>query len=393
MKLPLEGVRILAVEQFGAAPYGTMLLANLGAEVIKIENATAGGDPSRSVGPTFLGEGDSLYFQSWNLGKKSVLLDLKSDGGRLALETLARDAHALANNLRGDQPAKLGLDYASLAKANPAIVCLHISAYGRDNERAGRPGYDFLMQAEAGLMSLTGDPAGPSSRFGTSIIDCMTGVIGALGLLAAIWNARETGKGCDVDTCLFDVALAQLNYAATWYLNDGLVSSRQPRGAHLALTPVQTFPTRDGWVFVMCMTERFWQVLVNELGRAELANDARFKDQAERLRNRAALTEILDEEFRKQPTAHWQAKLESVLPIGPVYDLAQALDNPFVKATGMVQDIAHPARKSIKVLAPPIKLDGKRPVQRAASPAGADSEALLGAALAAAAAAAKQETT
>jgi crotonobetainyl-CoA:carnitine CoA-transferase CaiB-like acyl-CoA transferase len=392
MKRPLDGVRILAVEQFGAAPYGTMLLANLGAEVIKIENATAGGDPSRSVGPYPLGDGDSLYFQSWNLGKRSVLLDLKSDGGRLALETLARGAHAVANNLRGDLPAKLGLDYASLAKANPAIVCLHISAYGRDNERTGRPGYDFLMQAEAGLMSLTGDPGGPPSRFGTSIIDCLTGVIGALGLLSAIWQARETGKGCDVDTCLYDVALAQLNYAGTWYLNEGLASSRQPRGAHLALTPVQTFPTADGWIFVMCMTERFWQVLVNALGRAELANDARFKDQAARLRHRAALTEILDAEFKKQPSAHWQAKLEPVLPIAPVYDLAQALDNPFVKATGMVQTIAHPARKSIKVLAPPIRINGKRLAQKAAPPAGADNQALLGAALAAAAAA-NQEST
>jgi crotonobetainyl-CoA:carnitine CoA-transferase CaiB-like acyl-CoA transferase len=392
MKRPLDGVRILAVEQFGAAPYGTMLLANLGAEVIKIENATAGGDPSRSVGPYPLGDGDSLYFQSWNLGKRSVLLDLKSDGGRLALETLARGAHAVANNLRGDLPAKLGLDYASLAKANPAIVCLHISAYGRDNERTGRPGYDFLMQAEAGLMSLTGDPGGPPSRFGTSIIDCLTGVIGALGLLSAIWQARETGKGCDVDTCLYDVALAQLNYAGTWYLNEGLASSRQPRGAHLALTPVQTFPTADGWIFVMCMTERFWQVLVNALGRAELANDARFRDQAARLRHRAALTEILDAEFKKQPSAHWQAKLEPVLPVAPVYDLAQALDNPFVKATGMVQTIAHPARKSIKVLAPPIKINGKRLAQKAAPPAGADNQALLGAALAAAAAA-NQEST
>ncbi len=387
MTLPLEGVRILAVEQFGAAPYGTMLLANLGAEVIKIENAAAGGDPSRSVGPYFLGQGDSLYFQSWNLSKKSVLLDLKTDGGRLALETLARGAHALVNNLRGDQPAKLGLDYASLAKVNPALVCLHISAYGRDNERAGRPGYDFLMQAEAGLMSLTGEPEGPPTRFGTSIIDAMTGVIGALGLLSAIWWARETGKGCDVDTCLFDVALAQLNYAGTWYLNEGLASSRQARGAHLALTPVQTFPTADGWVFITCMTERFWQALAKSLDRPELLDDARFKNATERLRNRSALTGILDEVFRKHPTSHWLAKLEPVLPIGPVYDLAQALDNPFVKTTGMVQTIAHPQRKTLKVLAPPFKIDGQRPMQKPARPLGADNHALLGAALAAAAAA------
>src|SRR5581483_1979362 len=192
---PLEGVRVVALEHFGAGPYGTMFLASLGADVIRVEKP-GGGDPGRRVGPHLLGAEDSEYFQSWNLGKRSVSLDLKSQ--RQEFERLVAGADALANNLRGDLPAKLGLDYAGLARVNPALVCLHVSAYGRDNERAAWPGYDYLMQAEAGLMSLTGEPEGAPSRFGTSIIDCMTGMTGAAALLACLLRAKRTGKGCDV---------------------------------------------------------------------------------------------------------------------------------------------------------------------------------------------------
>jgi len=375
---PLEGIRVLTVEQFGAAPYGSMFLADLGAEVIKIENASSGGDPARHVGPYHIAPGESLYFQSWNMNKRSVLLDLKSDRGRAAFERLVRTAHAVINNLRGDQPAKLRLDYAGLSSFNPAVVCLHISAYGRDNERASWPGYDFLMQAEAGLMSLTGEPDGPPSRFGPSIIDYMTGVIGVVGLLSCLMEARRTGKGCDVDTCLFDVALHQLSYAAMWYLNEGHVTTRQRRSAHFSISPVQTFPTADGSIYVMCMTDHFWEVLLQGLNRPDLARDPRFQDHGSRHRHREELTEILDEEFKKQPSGYWLAKFSSEMPIGPVYDLRQALDNPFVRQIGMIRPVSHPQRPNLEVLANPIKIDGVRPPQRAAPVAGADDEALLG---------------
>jgi crotonobetainyl-CoA:carnitine CoA-transferase CaiB-like acyl-CoA transferase len=356
---PLEGTRIVAVEHFGAGPYGTMFLAGLGAEVIRVENTAGGGDPGRRVGPHLLGDDDSQYFQSWNLGKKSVSLDLKKD--RKAFESLVAGADALVDNLRGDVPAKLGLDYRSLSKINPALVCLHISAYGRDNERASWPGYDFLMQAEAGLMSLTGEPGGAPSRFGTSVIDCMTGMTGVAALLACLLRAKRTGKGCDVDASLFDVALHQLTYMGTWYLNEGEVSSRQPRSAHYSLTPVQTFPTADGWIFVMCMTDRFWVVLAEILSRQDLLADTRFATQAARLENRGALTEILDAEFRRRTSAEWLAALSGVVPVAPINDLAQALDNPFVAATGMVRSLRHPERPDFRVLAMPVKIDGERP--------------------------------
>jgi crotonobetainyl-CoA:carnitine CoA-transferase CaiB-like acyl-CoA transferase len=372
---PLQGVRIVSVEQFGAAPYGTMLLADLGAEVIKIENAAIGGDPSRKTGPYMLGANDSEYFQAFNSNKKSVAIDLRSGQGKAALAKLAAGADAVINNLRGDLPAKMGLDYKSLSAMNPAIVCVHLSAYGRDNERASWPGYDYLMQAESGLMHLTGEPDGPPSRLGApSIIDHTTGLTATVGLLSAIIQARSSGKGCDVDTCLLDVALHQLGYVATWYLNEGHVSTRQRRSAHYSVAPVQTFPTSDGWLFIMCMTEKFWSELLDAIGRPELASDPRFGTPAARQANRDALTEIIDRELGRQSTSHWLARLNGVLPVAPVLDLAQALDNPFLRTTGMVRQVSHPAKPDLRVLANPIKINGRRLDQAACSPFGADTD-------------------
>jgi crotonobetainyl-CoA:carnitine CoA-transferase CaiB-like acyl-CoA transferase len=376
---PLSGVRIVSVEQFGAGPYGTMLLADLGAEVIKVENAAIGGDPARKTGPYFLGDNDSEYFQVFNLNKKSVALDLRTEDGRAALLELAMTADALMNNLRGDLPAKMGLDYASLGKHKPSIVCVHLSAYGRDNSRASWPGYDYLMQAESGLMHLTGEPEGPPARIGApSMVDQTTGLTAALGLLAAVIPARSTGKGCDVDTCLLDVAIHQLGYAATWYLNDGLHLSRQHRSAHYVLAPVQTFPTADGWVFIMCMTDKFWLELADAVGRPDLKSDKRFNTLSLRHVNRDELTEILDREFRKQPTRFWLDKLNGVLPVAPVLDVAQALDNPFLADTQMIRNVPHPAKPGLRALANPIKINGKRLEQSVCSPLGADNAAFIG---------------
>jgi crotonobetainyl-CoA:carnitine CoA-transferase CaiB-like acyl-CoA transferase len=376
---PLQGVRIVSVEQFGAAPYGTMLLAELGAEVIKIENAGIGGDPARKTGPYMLGSNDSEYFQAFNINKKSVSIDLRSAEGKAALKKLVSGADALVNNLRGDLPAKMGLDYKSMSDVNPAIVCVHVSAYGRDNPRASWPGYDYLMQAESGLMHLTGEPDGPPSRLGApSIIDQTTGLTAAVGLLSAIIQARTSGKGCDVDTCLLDVALHQLGYVATWYLNEGHVSTRQPRSAHYSVAPVQTFPTSDGWLFIMCMTDKFWGELIGAIGRSDLGTDPRFATQALRQANRDVLTGIIDGELSRQSNAYWLGKFNGVLPVAPVLDLAQALDNPFLQTTEMIRKISHPAKPGMRVLANPIKIDGQRLDQAPCSPFGADTAAYVG---------------
>jgi crotonobetainyl-CoA:carnitine CoA-transferase CaiB-like acyl-CoA transferase len=376
---PLQGVRIVSVEQFGAAPYGTMLLADLGAEVIKIENAAISGDPARKTGPYFLGENDSEYYQAFNINKKSVAIDLRSAEGKEALAKLIATADALVNNLRGDLPAKMGLDYRTLSASNPKLVCVHVSAYGRDNERASWPGYDYLMQAESGLMHLTGEPDGPPSRIGApSMIDQTTGLTMAVGLLSAVIQARSTGKGCDVDTCLLDVALHQLGYVATWYLNEGHTSTRQPRSAHFSVAPVQTFPTSDGWVFIMCMTDKFWGELLAAIGRTDLASDPRFVTQALRQANRGALMDAIDGEMKKQPTEFWLKRLNGVLPIAPVLELPQALDSPFLQATEMIHTICHPAKSDMRVLSNPIKINGERLSQKPCSPYGADTAAYVG---------------
>src|ERR1700677_3938447 len=217
--LPLAGMRIIAIEQYGAGPYGTMQLADLGAEVIKIENPSDGGDMGRRVGPYFLTPDDSHFFESFNRNKKSITLDLKKDGAREVLQALVRQADGVLNNLRGDLPGSLGLTYPALKEANPRIVCAHLSAYGRSGPRANWPGYDYLMQAEAGYLSLTGEPDGAPARFGLSIVDMMAGVYAALALLGGIVAARATGQGRDVDVSLFDTALSNLNYLAVWALN------------------------------------------------------------------------------------------------------------------------------------------------------------------------------
>ncbi|WP_421997049.1 CaiB/BaiF CoA transferase family protein [Reyranella sp.] len=372
---PLEGIRVLTLEQFGAGPYGTMFLAELGAEVIKVEAPE--GDPSRQVGPHRLGSDDSQYFQAWNLGKKSVTLDIKSAEGRRQFEVLVKSADCVVNNLRGTQPARLGIDYASLKSIKPSIVCLHISAYGRAGERADWPGYDFLMQAEAGLMELTGDPEGAPTRVGVSLIDSMSGLTGAVGLLACLLRAKTTGQGCDVETCLYDVAMHQLTYPGVWYLNEGDVSPRVPRSAHLSLAPVQTFPTRDGWIFIMCMTQKFWLSLVKAMDREDLLADPRFPDPNTRAVNRAELTDALDPTFRRLTTAEWLQRFNGVLPAAPVHRLDQALDSGFARGTGMVSAVPHPVKGSLRVIANPLRIDGERPAQAACSALGADNDALL----------------
>jgi crotonobetainyl-CoA:carnitine CoA-transferase CaiB-like acyl-CoA transferase len=373
---PLEGIRVLTLEQFGAGPYGTMFLAELGAEVIKVEAPE--GDPSRQVGPHKLGPDDSEYFQAWNLGKKSVTIDMKSPAGRRQFEALVKSADCVVNNLRGTQPAKLGIDYPSLKGLKPSIVCLHISAYGRANERKDWPGYDFLMQAEAGLMELTGEPEGPPTRVGVSLIDSMSGLTGIVGLLSCLLRARTTGQGCDVETCLYDVAMHQLTYPGLWYLNEGDLSPRVPRSAHLSLAPVQTFPTRDGWIFIMCMTQKFWLSLCEAMGRGDLLDDARFADPNARARNRAEMTDALDPTFRARTTAEWLTKFNGLLPAAPVNKLDAALDSPFTRETGMVSAVPHPIKGELRVLANPIRIDGERLAQAACSPLGADNDSLLG---------------
>jgi crotonobetainyl-CoA:carnitine CoA-transferase CaiB-like acyl-CoA transferase len=379
VSLPLQDVRVIAVEQYGAGPWGSLYLADLGADVIKIENPADGGDVGRGVGPHFFGERDSHFFQTFNRNKKSVSLDLKADGAREVLHDLARSADAVLDNLRGDLPAALGVTYEQLKAANPRIVCAHLSAYGRDGPRAAWPGYDYLMQAETGLMSLTGEPDGPPCKFGVSIVDLVTGLTAAFALLAALTGARATGAGRDIDVSLFDVALHNLNYPATWYLNAGAVQGREARSAHPSLTPSQLFRTRDGWIMIMCNKERFWHALAAELGHTEWTADARFADYAARLANRAVLERLLDQALCEQSTAHWLQRFAGNVPAAPVNDIAQALESGYVRARGNVRAYRYRDERVARMVANPVRVGGDELPQQAAPALGAHTDEVLAA--------------
>lgn len=376
---PLEGVRILAVEQYGAGPYGTMLMAELGAEVIKIEAPSMGGDVSRATGPYFLGEGDSEFFQTFSRAKSSVALEIKTPEGRADFERLVLSADAVVNNLRGDQPARMRIEYQTLMAIKPSIVCAHLSAYGRNNSRQAWPGYDYLMQAEAGFMSLTGEPDAPPTRFGLSMVDFMTGTMWAMATVSAILKARETGVGCDVDVSLFDVALHQLSYPAVWAMNEGHDIGRLPRGAHPSIAPSQLVKTRDGWGLLMCQTPKFWDRFCELTGAAHLQADPRFTDIPSRRKNLDPLTRAVDAVMANRTTDDWLAVLGGEVPFAPVRNVAEALSNPFVAEVGMRDIVDHPDRDGgLHMLASPVKINGERPVGLRAPKLGEQTVRVLG---------------
>ena len=378
MSLPLSSVRIASVEQYGAGPFGTQHLADLGAEVIKIENFHDGGDIGRAVGPQFFGPGDSHFYEAFNRNKRSLGLDLKHPKGQEIFRKLVERSDAVFDNLRGDLPTKLGITYAQLANVNPKIVCVHLSAYGRSGSRASWPGYDYLMQAEAGYLSLTGEPDGPPARFGLSIVDLMTGTTAAMALLAGLVDAQATGKGRDLDVSLFDVALHNLAYVATWYLNGGIVTNREPRSSHPSLTPSQLCRTKDGWLFIMCNKEKFWTALADAVGKPEWATDPEYSTFAARLKNREQVTQELDAVLTTATTAEWISRLGGKVPIAPVYDVQQALENPFVAEQQLVLDFQHPEHGKIRGVASPVRLENSAVLPTRAAPRlGEDTDALL----------------
>ncbi len=374
---PLSGIRVVSVEQFGAGPYGSSYLADMGAEIIKIETPGSG-DTSRQTGPYFLGENDSHFFQTFNRSKLSMTLNLKSPEGRRIFRELAITADAVMNNLRGDQPARLGLTHAELGEFSPRLVCLHLSGYGRTGPRASWPAYDYLMQAEAGFMDMTGEPDGPPTRMGLSIVDYLTGITAAFALTAAMLGAARTGIGRDVDVTLYDVAMHQLSYPAVWRLNENAEIGRRPRSGHPALVPCEMFPTADGHVFVMCVLRKFWVTLCNILGLSSLVTDARFLTNADRYRNRAELMALLDTVLAAETTATWVRRLGGQVPVAPVYRLDAALENPYAVKTGVIETIAHPDKpQGLSMVASPVRLDGQRPQSRAAPKLGADTSGIL----------------
>ncbi|MFM7140482.1 MAG: CaiB/BaiF CoA transferase family protein [Alphaproteobacteria bacterium] len=372
---PLDGLVILAASQLGAGPWALTLLSDLGAEVVKIE-MPGRGDEARDV-PPFAGDGDSIYFQSLNRGARGLTLDLRTAEGRDVLARLAPSCDAVFDNLRGGEAARLGLDYASLGRANRRIVCCSLSGFGQTGPRATEPGYDFLVQALAGYMSLTGEPGGPPARSGVSVVDFSAGLLAMLALMIALHRARETGVGCDVDVSLFDTSIAMLNYLAAWSLNRGFEPARTRDSAHQSVVPAQSFATRDGHLVVMCMKQKFWRRLCDALGRPDLAADPRFEDFAARGANREALLAELRAIFAARPTADWVALLRGTVPCAPVLSVAEALADPQVAARGMLVEVEHPVFGRLRETGTPIRMGGGRAPLRRAPRLGEDTDDVL----------------
>jgi crotonobetainyl-CoA:carnitine CoA-transferase CaiB-like acyl-CoA transferase len=369
VRRPLEDVRVLAIEQFGAGPWGTLQLADLGAEVIKIEDPVSGGDVGRYVPPYRDGE-DSLYFEAFNRGKRSVSLDLRTAAGRAVFEDLVRESDAVYSNLRGDQPAKLRITYADLRELNPRVVCCSLSGFGMSGPRGAEPAYDYVLQAMAGWMSLTGEPDGPPVKSGLSLVDYAGGYVSALALLAGVWRARRDGEGCDCDTSLFETALSLLTYVGTWAATKGHVTERRAESAHPSIVPFQAFQTADGWITVACAKQKFWVALLRAL---DLPEDPRFADFEGRAEHREALLDILRPRFRAMTTEQALARLEGV-PCGPVNDVLGALEDPQVAAREALASYEHPRLGQVRTLAAPYRLGTD---YRPAPGRGEDTEAVL----------------
>jgi crotonobetainyl-CoA:carnitine CoA-transferase CaiB-like acyl-CoA transferase len=363
--LPLADIRIIAFEQFGAGPWGTLQLADLGAEVIKIEDPVSRGDVGRYVPPFAEGE-DSLFFETFNRNKKSVSLDLRRDGARAVLEDLVRGSDVLYSNLRGDQPLRLALTYEQLKHVNERIVCCSLSGFGMTGPRAAEGGYDYMMQGLAGWMSLTGDPTGAPTKSGLSLVDLSGGYVSAIAVLAGVWRARRDGVGCDCDVSLFETALHELCYVGTWAASRGYVPPRRPNSAHPSIVPFQNFATADGWIVVACPKQKFWELLCRALGKPELAADERFADFGARDRNRDELLPILDAAFAERTSAEWMNVLaEAGVPSAPVNDVAAALEDSQTHARGAVVEVDHPALGSVREVASPLRLGDELPAGRA----------------------------
>ncbi len=361
MTLPLADVRVLAVEQFGAGPWATLQLADLGAEVIKIEDPASGGDVARYVPPFQEGE-DSLFFETFNRNKKSVSLDLRDPRGRELFEALVGVSDVVFSNLRGDQPEKLRLRYDDLKHLNPRIVSCSLSGFGTTGPRVAEGGYDYMMQGLAGWMSLTGDPDGPPTKSGLSLVDLSGGYAAAIAVLAGLWRARRDGEGCDCDISLFEVALHELVYVGTWAASRGYTPPRRRNSAHPSIIPFQNFRTADGWIVVACPKQKFWVLLCEAIGQPELAIDERFAGFAERDRNRDELTAILDGAFAARSTAEWLETLAAAgVPSSPVNEVEAALRDPQAEARGSVVAYDHPSLGQVRQVATPLRLSGDEP--------------------------------
>ncbi|MDE2971629.1 MAG: CoA transferase [Acidobacteriota bacterium] len=351
---PLAGVRILDLSRILAGPYATMMLADLGAEVIKIE--PPGGDDTRTWGPPF-GGGEAAYFLAVNRGKKSVVLNLKTEEGSRALARIIATSDALVENFRPGTMARLGFAPEDMQRRHPRLIWCSVSAYGQYGPLSSKPGYDAVMQGEAGWMGLTGPPEGPPTKLGASLADICAGMMASSGILAALFARERDGRGRRVDVALFDSVVGTLCYQAQGYLLTGEEPVRSGNN-HPSLTPYESFEAADGHVIVAVGNDTLWKrfcaLAAPELDRPE------FEKNPDRVRRRPELRGLLETVFRSRGVAEWERVLdEAGIPVGRVRSVAEILNSPQLKARGMVVDREHPAIGSLRLVGSPIQFDGE----------------------------------
>lgn len=375
---PLEGIRVVSIEQFGAGPWATLQLAALGAEVVKIEDPRSGGDVGRYVPPFQKGE-SSLFFETFNGGKRSVSLDLRHPGGREVFEDMVRGSDVVFSNLRGDGPEKLRIRYADLEAVNPRIVCVSLSGFGASGPRAREGGYDFTVQGLAGWMAITGGPQEPPTKSGISLVDFASGYVAAIAMLAGVVRARREGRGGEADLALFDVALDLLTYIGTWTASREWAAERVPDSGHQSMVPFQAFGAADGWLVVAAPKQTLWEKLCEAIDRPDLASDRRFADFAGRRENKEQLIESLNATFGERPVAEWIERLTAAgVPCGPVNDVAAALADPQAVAREAVVGYEHPVLGEVRRVANALRLDGADRTAKRAPLRGEDTAAVLG---------------
>jgi crotonobetainyl-CoA:carnitine CoA-transferase CaiB-like acyl-CoA transferase len=364
---PLEGRRVLDVTTSIAGPYCAEILAALGADVVKVERPDTG-DDGRAWGPPFW-NGESTMFLAVNAGKRSLAVSLRDERGRDAVLRLTGRADVFLQSLRPGLAERLGLGPETLRARNPRLVYCTIGAYGHVGPLRDEPGYDALMQAAGGLISMSGEPGRPGVRVGSSLIDMGTGMWAALGIVAALLERERTGQGAVVDTSLYETALGYIGYHLVGYLADGTVP--QGQGTMFPMVaPYQVFPTRDGELMVAAGNDRLFVLLSDVLDVRELATDERFRTNPDRVRNREELVELIGARLRERDTADWQARLTAAgVPSAPVADVAQVADAEQTRALAMLQEVTHAGIPGLRLPALPLSFDRERATHRAAPPA------------------------
>lgn len=358
---PLNSIRILDITRALAGPYCTMMLGDLGADVIKVERPVSG-DESRGWGPPFVGQpygpypGESAYFIAANRNKRSITVNIQTPEGQEIVRRLAGISDVLVENYRTGDLDKLGLGYPALHHLYPKLIYCSISGYGRTGPFAERPGYDAIIQAEGGMMSITGPVDGPPSRVGIPIIDITSGMFAATAILAALHARDLTGQGQLVDISLFDAHIALLANAASNYLVGG-EPPRRLGNAHPNIAPYEAFSARDGWFVLGAANEKQWGLLCDMLGRPELKTDSRFASNGKRVANRKALVEELNKIFPQKNVNDWLDDLmQAGLPCGPINSIPQVFAYPQAQAREMTLESEHPTAGMVRMTGFPYKL-------------------------------------